>query len=167
MVPLFRRYSWNALLFCSIFLLSLFIFRISDYYQSAHTLSGQAVSALRDNSIHFSLDTYDSLDYSFLQELSGNFALIEPVESGLPLYRVVYSRDYFQVSEGRSFTDTDFSKGDRQILLADEPTGALDFENAQNIMNLLSALNRTKGTTIVLVTHDKEIADQCHQTVLL
>ncbi len=46
------------------------------------------------------------------------------------------------------------------ILLADEPTGNLDTKNAQDIMKLLRASNRTYGQTILLITHDREIAMQ-------
>lgn len=45
-----------------------------------------------------------------------------------------------------------------QILLADEPTGALDSHNSAEIMSIFRKLNRTQGLTIVLVTHSDEIA---------
>lgn len=53
------------------------------------------------------------------------------------------------------------------ILLADEPTGNLDSENAENIIQLLERLNRSTGQTIVMVTHDKEIAKRCTRQVEL
>ena len=46
------------------------------------------------------------------------------------------------------------------ILLADEPTGNLDSQNTQEIMQLLEASNRTYKQTIILITHDREIALQ-------
>jgi putative ABC transport system ATP-binding protein len=45
-----------------------------------------------------------------------------------------------------------------QILLADEPTGALDSRTSAEIMSIFQALNRTQGITIVLVTHSDEVA---------
>jgi len=45
-----------------------------------------------------------------------------------------------------------------KILFADEPTGNLDAENAAGIVDLIFDLNRTAGTTLVLVTHDMELA---------
>jgi len=47
-----------------------------------------------------------------------------------------------------------------KILFADEPTGNLDEENAQHITQLLFGMNKEKGTTLVLVTHNLELAQQ-------
>lgn len=47
---------------------------------------------------------------------------------------------------------------DPDLLLADEPTGALDQANALNLMDLLSEINKTDGKTIILVTHSPELA---------
>jgi putative ABC transport system ATP-binding protein len=44
------------------------------------------------------------------------------------------------------------------IVLADEPTGNLDSSNGRHIMELLRTIHRTRGTTVVLVTHDAELA---------
>jgi putative ABC transport system ATP-binding protein len=47
------------------------------------------------------------------------------------------------------------------VLLADEPTGSLDFATGERVMELMFDLNRETGTTLVLVTHDRGIAERC------
>ncbi|WP_267202017.1 ABC transporter ATP-binding protein [Limosilactobacillus kribbianus] len=51
------------------------------------------------------------------------------------------------------------------FLIADEPTGALDTETSQEIMNLFKELNQNEGTTIIMVTHDPKVAAQCDRIV--
>ena len=53
------------------------------------------------------------------------------------------------------------------ILFADEPTGNLDQETAKKIIELLFALNREQGTTLILVTHDEAVADHCDRHLVL
>ena len=49
------------------------------------------------------------------------------------------------------------------VLLADEPTGSLDFATGETVMQLMFDLNREQGTTLVLVTHDRAIAALCQR----
>lgn len=48
-----------------------------------------------------------------------------------------------------------------KILFADEPTGNLDQQTAENVVKLLFELNKEHGTTLVLVTHDQKLAERC------
>jgi putative ABC transport system ATP-binding protein len=56
---------------------------------------------------------------------------------------------------------------DPAIILADEPTGNLDAANKQEIVKLLSNLNRQQGTTILMVTHDEQVATHTERLLLL
>lgn len=51
------------------------------------------------------------------------------------------------------------------ILMADEPTGSLDHATGLAIMDLMFELNRESGTTLILVTHDSQIAQRCHSRI--
>lgn len=53
------------------------------------------------------------------------------------------------------------------VLLADEPTGSLDFATGETVMQLMFELNRELGTTLVLVTHDQQIARRCARRIVL
>lgn len=55
--------------------------------------------------------------------------------------------------------------GHPHFLIADEPTGSLDTETSQEIMDLFKRLNRDEGTTIIMVTHDPHVAAQCERVV--
>lgn len=53
------------------------------------------------------------------------------------------------------------------LLLADEPTGSLDFATGEKVMELMFALNQELGTTLVLVTHDRGIAQRCQHCITI
>jgi len=54
-----------------------------------------------------------------------------------------------------------------KLLFADEPTGSLDAESGAAVIRLLFEMNREYGTTLVLVTHDEQLASRCQRSVRL
>lgn len=86
--------------------------------------------------------------------------------------------DYLHMLEKKDMPVEVLSAGERQrvcmarallcapeCILADEPTGNLDTENAKNILGLLQKINQDQGTTIVLVTHDEKVSHYAHRLV--
>ena len=54
-----------------------------------------------------------------------------------------------------------------KLLLCDEPTGNLDPEKSMEIMKVLDNINKTRGTTIIMATHDKDIVNTMKKQVLI
>ena len=57
--------------------------------------------------------------------------------------------------------------GNPSVVLADEPTGALDSNTAEEVMQLLTGLNRTEQITILIITHDPAVAARCMRRTLI
>lgn len=57
--------------------------------------------------------------------------------------------------------------GDPEIILADEPTGALDSQTGDEVMALFNDLNRKEGRSIVIITHDKLISQRCQRVITI
>ncbi len=55
--------------------------------------------------------------------------------------------------------------GDPSIILADEPTGALDSQTTDEVMSLFQELNQKEGRTILIITHDREIGASCKRQI--
>lgn len=56
---------------------------------------------------------------------------------------------------------------DPAIVLLDEPTGSLDSETGEMVMNIFHKIHKTKGTTIILITHNNELAEQTQRIVTI
>jgi len=55
--------------------------------------------------------------------------------------------------------------GTPDVILADEPTGALDSKTGQEVMDLFLELNKVGNTTVIIVTHDPKIGEQCRRVI--
>jgi len=57
--------------------------------------------------------------------------------------------------------------GDPELILADEPTGALDSKTGKEVMDLLVELNTQNSCSIVVITHDKDVSQMCQRVIAL
>lgn len=94
--------------------------------------------------------------------------------------RLLELADYLELKQVLSHFPSQMSGGEKQrtaaaramilnpeIVLADEPTGALDTENARSLMQKMHGLNRDFGTTILMVTHDAGAASYCSRILFV
>lgn len=117
------------------------------------------------------------------------FSAIENVELPLLLVgtkasvarkRALEALDQVDLSARASHRPAELSAGEQQrvavaraiapdpaVLWADEPTGNLDSDNAARITSLLKSLNRYRGLTVIMVTHDRQIAENARRLVLM
>jgi len=146
--------------------------------QDLFTLDEDARAALRARQVGFVFQNF---------QLLGNLTALENVMLPLELAGEANARQRAQgilsrVGLGQRFGHYPkvLSGGEQQrvalarafvvaptVLLADEPTGSLDFATGETIMELMFTLNREQGTTLVLVTHDRSIAARCDRCITI
>jgi putative ABC transport system ATP-binding protein len=138
------------------------------------------LSSIRNKKIGFVFQTFN---------LIGRQSALKNVE--LPMLYAGYPKkerknrakellDVVGMSERRTHKPNELSGGQKQrvaiaramatdpaIILADEPTGALDSQTSRIVMDIFHHLHREKGKTIVLITHNKEIAAECDRIITL
>ena len=56
---------------------------------------------------------------------------------------------------------------DPAIILADEPTGALDSATSRTVMDIFHSLHKERGKTIILITHSRTLAEECERVLTL
>jgi putative ABC transport system ATP-binding protein len=104
--------------------------------------------------------------------------LISGVSSGDARKRSLEQLDQVGLSGRANHLPAELSGGERQrvtiaralvnrpaIVWADEPTGDLDSETANGIIDLMIELNKTEGQTFIVVTHSREVGDRAHRII--
>ena len=145
-------------------------------------LSETALAAVRSEKLGFVFQSYNLLARTSAME-NVELPLIyapSPVSGGERSSRARESLKLLGLADRERNTPGQLSGGQQQrvaiaralinspsILLADEPTGNLDTRTSHDIMNTLTALNRERGLTIVLVTHEADIAAYANRIVTM
>jgi putative ABC transport system ATP-binding protein len=134
-------------------------------------LSSSALAAWRANNVGFIFQFYNLLPVLTAAANVEVPLLLQSIGRKERQRRVRTALELVGLSDRASHRPSELSGGqqqrtaiaralivDPQLLVCDEPTGDLDRENADEVMQLLRALNRTQGKTIVMVTHDPDAA---------
>jgi len=143
------------------------------------SLDDNALSAMRNKEIGFIFQNFNLLPrLNALQnvELPLVYAGVKNAERR---ERALMALERVGLSDRILHKSSEMSGGQRQrvaiaralvskpgILLADEPTGALDSKTGEEIMRLFDELNKD-GNTIILITHEQEIANYAHRTIFI
>lgn len=143
-------------------------------------LSGKALAEYRGRKIGYLFQNFELLD-----NLTGRENILLPtalhsVPEKESKQRLFQLSDYLEITDVLDKFPTQMSGGQRQrvataralilhpqIILADEPTGALDSKNAKSIMEKLSDLNQKEQATILMVTHDANAASFCKRILFI
>lgn len=148
--------------------------------KTLNTLSGKALAAYRGRTVGYLFQNFELLDNLTGQEnilLPTSLHSVPVQESQQRLHQLA---DYLEITDVLNKFPTQMSGGQRQrvataralilqpqLILADEPTGALDSRNAKNIMEKLSGLNQEEQATILMVTHDSNAASFCRRILFI
>ncbi|WP_394126175.1 ABC transporter ATP-binding protein [Vibrio hepatarius] len=140
--------------------------------QQLHTLDDEARAAIRSESVGFvfqsfllipSLSALDNVTLPCLLkgEAENKQRAIDLLTSVGLEHRVNHSPSQLSGGEQQRVALARAFMIEPKVLFADEPTGNLDQQTASNVIKLLFDLNKQHGTTLVLVTHDQNLAQRC------
>ncbi len=153
---------------------------ISIQGKSLAKLGGKELAAYRGKKVGYLFQNFELLDNLTAREnilLPTTLHGLSPKESKQRLEQLA---DYLEIADVLDKFPTQMSGGQRQrvataralilypqLILADEPTGALDSRNAKNLMEKLSGLNQEEQATILMVTHNSNAASFCKRILFI
>lgn len=144
------------------------------------SLKGTALAEYRGKTVGYLFQNFELLD-----NLTGKENILLPtslhgVGEKESEHRLRQLAEYLEITEVLDKFPMQMSGGQRQrvaaaramilqpkLILADEPTGALDSRNARNVMEKLSGLNQDENATILMVTHDSNAASFCKRILFI
>ena len=154
--------------------------RIEVEGKDLKSLKGKALADYRGKSVGYLFQNFELLD-----NLTGRENILLPTSlHGMPekerKSRLMQLAEYLDITDVLDKFPAKMSGGQRQrvaaaralilkpkMILADEPTGALDSKNARSIMEKLSGLNQDEQATILMVTHDSGAASFCRRILFI
>lgn len=141
---------------------------------------GERLSQYRGNRIGYLFQNFELLDNLTGEENIKMPLAIHKKEGKAEQERFQELAEYLEIESVLNKFPAQMSGGQKQrvaaaralimnpeLVLADEPTGALDSKNAKNLMEKLTGLNRQQGTTIMMVTHDVNAASYCSRILFI
>src|SRR5450755_4333054 len=152
------------------------------------TLDGQEITGLKEDELALVRGRkigFVFQSYNLIPTLTAEENVLLPMElagngSGDGAERASELLDRVGLADRRDHYPVQLSGGEQQrvalarafmvrppILLADEPTGNLDSQNGQHVLELLISLNKREGTTLVLVTHDPALSSRANRLITL
>jgi len=143
-------------------------------------MSNSELAALRNERIGFVFQSFNLIPRMTSLENIALPMLFRGLAPGERRIRAVSLLEGFGIASKAENKPSQLSGGEQQrvavaralandppILLADEPTGNLDTKNAAETMRILQDLNEKRGKTLVVITHNEEIARTAHRTISL
>ncbi|MGN0153850.1 MAG: ABC transporter ATP-binding protein [Lachnospiraceae bacterium] len=148
--------------------------------QNVSKLKGSKLADYRGSKIGYLFQNFELLENMTARENIMLPVSIHKEEEGKAKEHIEELATYLQIDDVLDKFPAQMSGGQKQrvaaaralilnpeIVLADEPTGALDSKNARNLMEVLAKLNEEKQTTILLVTHDANAASFCSRILFI
>lgn len=144
-------------------------------------LSDDELSKIRNRFVGFVFQQFNLINrFTVLENLLLPTKYVKDQLDYDPYERAIELLKRFGIYERRNFFPNKISGGQQQrvaiaralmmkpkLILADEPTGNLDSKTGDEILNLMEGLNKEYGVTVILVTHEKDVADRTKRKIYI